>query len=115
MAMIEATPMPLSAPSVVPSAHHVQVTLHDDALAALHARRRRFADNDVADLVSARIQPQTLPKSYHEINDFTLFLRRSRNCIEIGKVPPHGTGFQLPKFVAHGVWYPFCFRCPSRV
>ena len=115
-----ATPMPLSAPSVVSSrdhpvvldhnvdptlarvvlaprlalADHVEVRLEDDRRRRLASRRRRHADDDVALGVRRRLEVARVRPREHVVTCSTLVLGRTRDPRELVEALPDERGLE---------------------
>ena len=122
-AIIAATPIPLSAPSVVPSAvsqspsrtqldpalgrivgavrpaltHHVQVSLEDDGRSRLAPGARRYAHDQVAGRVLPRGRTRWRPPRSDVLDDRLLVERRTRNPGQRLEVSPARLGLEAPQ------------------
>ena len=74
------------------------MALQDDSRTVLHARRRRFTDQDVAGFVNLRFQSQFLTEVTQKVNHLLLTLRGTWHSIDSGKHVKDKCRFELNFF-----------------
>ena len=72
---------------------HVHMGLQDDALAVFHARRGRFADDDVAAFILESFQAEVLAEFDQELGYFLRVSGRTGNLGERVEIVPDALGF----------------------
>ena len=89
--------------------NHIKMGLQYNALAVLHSRSSRFADDNIANFVLYGLKAKVCSKIEHELLNTIFVVRRPWNLCQAVKVFPDSCGFQFKDFFVHRCIGVICF------